>query len=76
MLVSKKLIFGTGFFYTVRLKRFWEEVVDTTKTQLLEVAARIREMREIMGFSQNTMAQKTDLSLAEYKAYELSLIHI
>ena len=70
MLVSKKLIFGTGFFYIVRLKRFWEEVVDTTKTQLLEVAARIREMREIMGFSQNTMAQKTDLSLAEYKAYE------
>jgi len=44
--------------------------VDTTKSQLLEVAARIREMREIMGFSQNTMAQKTDLSLEEYKAYE------
>lgn len=44
--------------------------MDTTKTQLLEVAARIKEMREIMGFSQNTMAQKTDLSLADYKAYE------
>ncbi|MBO4393273.1 MAG: AMP-binding protein [Spirochaetales bacterium] len=44
--------------------------MDTTKSQLLEVAARIREMREIMGFSQNTMAQKTDLSLAEYKAFE------
>ena len=44
--------------------------MDTTKSQLLEVAARIREMREIMGFSQNTMAQKTDLSLEEYKAYE------
>ena len=43
--------------------------MDTTK-QLLEVASRIREMREILGFSQNTMAQKTDLSLAEYKAYE------
>ena len=43
--------------------------MDTTR-QLLEVASRIREMREIMGFSQNTMAQKTDLSLAEYKAYE------
>ena len=27
-------------------------------------------MREIMGFSQNTMAQKTNLELAEYKAYE------
>jgi len=25
MLVSKKLNFGTGFFYTVRLKRFWGE---------------------------------------------------
>ena len=44
--------------------------MDTTKSQLLEVAARIREMREILGFSQNTMAQRTDLSLAEYKAYE------
>ena len=44
--------------------------MDTTKSQLLEVAARIREMREILGYSQNTMAQKTDLSLAEYKAYE------
>ena len=49
--------------------KMMEEEVDTTK-QLLEVASRIREMREIMGFSQNTMAQKTDLSLAEYKAYE------
>ncbi|MBQ6671698.1 MAG: helix-turn-helix transcriptional regulator, partial [Spirochaetales bacterium] len=44
--------------------------MDTTKSQLLEVASRIREMREIMGFSQNTMAQKTNLELAEYKAYE------
>ncbi|MBQ3697004.1 MAG: AMP-binding protein [Spirochaetales bacterium] len=44
--------------------------MDTTKSQLLEVASRIREMREILGFSQNTMAQRTDLSLAEYKAYE------
>ena len=43
--------------------------MDTTK-QLLEVASRIREMREILGYSQNTMAQRTDLSLAEYKAYE------
>ncbi|MCR5732128.1 MAG: AMP-binding protein [Sphaerochaetaceae bacterium] len=41
-----------------------------TESQLLEVASRIRDMREIMGFSQNTMAQKTDLTLAEYKAYE------
>ena len=43
--------------------------MDTTK-QLLEVASRIREMREILGYSQNTMAQRTDLSLSEYKAYE------
>ena len=44
--------------------------MDTTKSQLLEVASRIREMREILGYSQNTMAQRTNLSLAEYKAYE------
>ncbi|MFC2821224.1 MAG: AMP-binding protein [Spirochaetales bacterium] len=44
--------------------------MDTTKTQLLEVAARIREMREILSLSQEEMAHKTDLSLSEYQTYE------
>ena len=38
--------------------------------QLLEVAARIREMREVCGFSEREMAEKTEVSLEEYRAYE------
>ena len=37
---------------------------------LAEVAARIRELREIMGFSTTEMAEKTDLSVETYANYE------
>ena len=37
---------------------------------LLEVARRIRGMREICGFSTVEMAEKTDLSVQEYEDYE------
>ena len=43
-------------------------VVDNEK--LIEVAKRIREMREISGFSVEEMAEKTEVSVSEYKAYE------
>ena len=39
-------------------------------TQLMEVAFRIREMRGICGFSEVEMAQKTDLTLDQYRDYE------
>ncbi len=39
-------------------------------TPLFEVAARIREMRSIMGFEIAEMAAKTEVSPAEYVAYE------
>ena len=42
--------------------------VDTEK--LLEVAARIREMREICGFSEADMAEKTHVSVEDYRRYE------
>ncbi len=42
--------------------------VDTEK--LLEVALRIREMREIFGFSEDEMAQKTEVSAEDYRRYE------
>ncbi len=42
--------------------------VDTDK--LLEVAQRIREMREISGFSPAEMAQKTEVSTEEYISFE------
>jgi len=38
--------------------------------QLLDIARRIKEMREIYGFSVEEMAQKTEISAEEYAAYE------
>lgn len=43
---------------------------NTASPQLLEVAARIREMREIMGWTTAEMAQKVEVSEAEYVEYE------
>ncbi|MBQ1317071.1 MAG: AMP-binding protein [Lachnospiraceae bacterium] len=37
---------------------------------LMEVAQRIREMREITGFTVDEMAAKTEISPAQYRAYE------
>ena len=39
-------------------------------TQLHEIAFRIREMREIMGFSEEEMAEKTEVSVEKYRDYE------
>ena len=41
--------------------------------KISEVAARIRELREIMGMSPEEMADKTDVSLDEYLALESGL---
>ncbi len=41
-----------------------------TNSRLFEVASRIRELREIMGYSVAEMAQKTEVSEASYTAYE------
>ena len=40
------------------------------KTQLKEVAQRIRTLREIMGISEADMADLTDVTLDEYKKFE------
>ncbi len=37
---------------------------------LMELAHRIREMREITGFSVSEMAEKTEVSVAQYMTYE------
>ena len=42
----------------------------STMTQLHEIAHRIREMREVMGFTEKEMAEKTEVSLGEYRDYE------
>ena len=41
------------------------------RTQLSEVAERIRTMRDIMGISEEEMAQRTGVSVEDYKRYEL-----
>ena len=40
------------------------------KQKLMEMAARIREMREIIGYTVEQMAEKTEVSVDEYKAVE------
>ena len=45
-------------------------VNDNTLSRLEEVAARIKEMRCIMGFSEEEMADKTDVTVNEYIMYE------
>ena len=42
----------------------------TMDTKLVEVGARIREMREISGYSVSEMAKLTEVSVKEYQAYE------
>ena len=37
---------------------------------MLEIALRVREMREISGFTVEQMAEKTDISVEEYLVYE------
>ncbi len=45
-------------------------MTNTALTQLEEIAARIKEMREIMGWSAEEMAEKTDVTPTEYREYE------
>ena len=45
----------------------------TSTTQLMEVAQRIREMREIEGYSVEEMAEKTEITPELYVQYEEGL---
>ena len=42
--------------------------------QLQEIAARIRDMREILGYSMQKMAELTDVSEEQYKHYETGTV--
>ena len=42
----------------------------STSSKIYEVAARIRELREIAGYSQEDMAQRTEVSPEMYRLYE------
>ena len=48
----------------------------TTQTQLMDVAMRIREMREIFGYSMEDMAQKTELAADTYSLYESGTVDL
>ena len=41
-----------------------------TETSLKEIAQRIREMREIVGFSPAQLAERTEISEEQYRIYE------
>ncbi|MBQ3560381.1 MAG: AMP-binding protein [Oscillospiraceae bacterium] len=41
-----------------------------TETSLMEIAQRIREMREIVGFSPAQLAERTEVSEEQYRIYE------
>ena len=43
---------------------------NTAKEQLMEIASRIKEMREIMGWSIAQMAENTQVSEQEYISFE------
>ena len=45
----------------------------TDLNQLSAIASRLREMREILGWSPEEMAEKTDLSVEEYLLYEAGM---
>ena len=48
----------------------------TTTNQLMEIAQRIREMREILGFSIESMAKQTEVSVEIYKQMESGMLDL
>ena len=59
---------GRVFFYSQE----GEIIMNPSKTmlQLSEIAARIKEMRDIMGWSIEELSEKTEFSIDECIAYE------
>ena len=47
-----------------------------TANQLMDIAARIREMREILGFTEQKMAGLTDVSVADYQRFESGTVDL
>ena len=47
-----------------------------TRQEIKEVVQRIREMRDICGFSASDMAEKTELSVEKYEEYESGTVDL
>ena len=45
-------------------------------TQLMEIASRIRGMRELLGYSTEKMAEMTEVSVENYRLYETGTIDL
>ncbi len=45
-------------------------------TQLMDVAMRIRDMRELLSYSTEKMAELTDISVADYQLYESGTVDL
>ena len=48
----------------------------TTDNQLMEIALRIREMRDILGYSTQKMAVETDTTEKQYRLYESGMVDL
>ena len=47
-----------------------------SSTQLMDIAARIRGMREILGYSMQKMAEQTEVSEEIYRQYETGTVDL
>ncbi len=50
--------------------------MNPVSSELMEVALRIRELREISSFSEETMAELTDVSLEAYRQFETGTVDL
>ena len=48
----------------------------STATQLMDIALRIREMREILGYSMEKMADLTEVCVEQYRIYETGTVDL
>ena len=59
-----------AFLFIILRKEVFKMTTNTAKEQLMEIASRIKEMREIMGWSTEEMAKKTEVTEEDYVNYE------
>ena len=64
---AKRGVLGRFLFCIERNDRMSNQ---NPATQLMEVANRIRDMRELLGYSMQKMAELTEVSEDTYKLYE------
>ena len=57
-------------------RKVGKELMNNALSQLQEIALRIREMRGIMNYSEEEMAEKTELSLDQYRQYESGAVDL